>query len=116
MGFSDADLRNIYQQLLYINVECTGAFNVLFSDGQHLFAYRDIHGRRPLFYLYRQYPFATTLFRDTDIEVNLNIEKGREEAGYVIASVPLSNEDWCEFLPGQLIVFRDGEIVDNLCL
>jgi len=48
--------------------------------------------------------------------VNLNIKKGREEAGYVIASVPLSNEDWCEFLPGQLIVYKDGEIVDDLCL
>ena len=116
VGFSDADVRSIYQQLLYINVECTGAFNVLFSDGQHLFAYRDIHGKRPLYYLYRQYPFATTLFRDSDMIVNLNIEKGREEAGYVIASVPLSNEDWCEFLPGQLIVFRDGEMVDDLCL
>jgi len=56
------------------------------------------------------------LFRDTDIEVNLNIEKGRDEAGYIIASTPLSDQDWYEFLHGQLIMFRDGEIVDDLCL
>jgi glutamine amidotransferase len=116
VGFRDSDIRNIYQQLLYINIECNGAFNVLFSDGTHLFAYRDVHGQRPLHYLYREYPFAITQFRDTDIEVNLNIEKGREEAGYIIASVPLSSEDWCEFLPGQLIVFKDGEIVHDFGL
>ena len=116
IGFSDSDVRNIYQQLLYINVECAGSYNVLFTDGKHLFVFRDVHGQRPLYYLYREYPFATTLFRDTDIEVNLNIEKGKEEAGYVIASAPLSSEDWSEFLPGQLIVFKDGEIVNDLCL
>ena len=116
VGYNDADARHIYQQLLYINVECLGSFNVLFSDGIHLFAYRDVHGQRPLHYLYREYPFAITQFRDTDIEVNLDIEKGREEAGYIIASEPLSSEEWCEFSPGQLIVFKDGEIVDDLCL
>ena len=116
VGLSDSDVRNIYQQLLYINVECSGSYNVLFSDGKHLFAFRDVHGQRPLYYLYREYPFPTTLFRDFDIEVNLNIEKGREEAGYIIASKPLSGEDWYEFLPGQLIVFKDGEIVDNRCV
>ena len=114
VGFRDSDIRNIYQQLLYINIECNGAFNVLFSDGTHLFAYRDVHGQRPLHYLYREYPFAITQFRDTDIEVNLNIEKGRDEAGYIVASTPLSSEDWYEFLPGQLIVLKDGEIVDDL--
>lgn len=101
---------------MYINVECASAFSVLLSDGKNLFAYRDVYGQRPLSYLYREYPFATTLFRDADIEVNLNLEKGREEAGYIIASAPLSSEDLCEFLPGQLLVFRDGEIVDDLCL
>jgi predicted glutamine amidotransferase len=116
IGFSDSDIRIIYQQLLYINEECAGSFNVLFSDGKCLFAFRDVHGQRPLYYLYREYPFATTVLRDTDIEVNLNLEKGRKEAGYIIASTPVSSEDWCEFLPGQLIVFKDGEIVDNLCL
>jgi len=116
IGFSDSDIRNIYQHLLYINVECAGAFNVLFSDGKYLFAYRDVHGLRPLYYLYREYPFAKTLLRDADIEVNLNVEKSRDEAGYIIASTPLSDEDWCEFLPGQLMALRDGQIVDNLCL
>lgn len=116
VGYNEADVRHIYQQLLYINVECAGAYNVLFSDGKYLFAYRDVHGQRPLYYLYREYPFTITQFRDSDIEVNLNIEKGRDEAGYIIASAPLSSEDWYEFLPGQLIVFKDGEIVDDLCL
>ena len=96
-GLSHSDIRHIYQQVLYINIECAGSFNVIFSDGRYLFAYRDVHGQRPLYYINREYPFATTVFRDSDIEVNLNIEKGRDEVGYIIASAPLTDEEWYEF-------------------
>lgn len=33
------------------------------------------------------------------------------QRGYVIASKPLTNENWQEFEPGGLLVFRDGEII-----
>jgi predicted glutamine amidotransferase len=31
----------------------------------------------------------------------------------VIATKPLTNEDWVRFMGGQLIVFRKGEIVSG---
>lgn len=110
--YSDDKIKRIYKILFDINRH--GAFNCIFSDGFSLFAYRDKEGARDLHYLKREYPFPNCRFRNSDIEVNLNIYKGTDESGYIIASNPLSNEKWEKFNPGQLIVFRRGEVMMNI--
>jgi len=114
IGFTDNDLWSIYDILTNINVQADGAFNAIFTDGTYLFCYRDVIGARRLYYLYRQYPFAETELRDSDILINLNHEKGRTEKGYIIATEPLSAEDWVSFQPGQLLVFRNGTKVADI--
>ena len=113
-SYSQADFRAIFEILLNINEKGDGAFNTLFSDSEHLFCYRDIYGERPLYYLERKYPFRQTVLRDSDLQINLNLEKGMTEEGCVVASSPLSTEDWISFDCGQLIVFRNGQKVADI--
>jgi glutamine amidotransferase len=39
------------------------------------------------------------------------VEKGPGERGYIVATKKLTNERWQEFKLGELIVFKDGEMV-----
>ncbi|MFN3695708.1 MAG: class II glutamine amidotransferase, partial [Ignavibacterium sp.] len=48
---------------------------------------------------------------DEDYEINLAEEKSPFQAGYIIASHPLTDENWLKFEPGKLKVFKGGEIV-----
>ncbi len=110
-GYTDLDFDFIYEALRDINGTDKGSFNVIFSDGQYLFCYRDRAGARELNYLRREYPFHSTTLRDQDIEVDLQVVKEREDRGYVISTQPLSDENWISFRDGEMIVFRGGEIV-----
>ncbi len=94
-----------------INGVGKGTFNTIFSDGTNLFCYRDIQGRRELNYLRREYPFHSTALRDCDIEIDLEVAKGRDDKGYIVATQPLSDEDWQSFRHGEMIVFSGGEII-----
>jgi glutamine amidotransferase len=47
--------------------------------------------------------------KDEDFEINLAEEKKPSQAGYVVATTPLTSENWTEFRPGELIVFRGGK-------
>ncbi len=38
-------------------------------------------------------------------------EREPGERGYIVATKKLTSEDWQEFEPGELIVFRDGEMI-----
>lgn len=114
VGFKSNDFWSIYDILTDVNVQADGAFNVIFSDGTFLFCYRDVIGARKLYYLNRAFPFAHTEPRDSDLLVNLNIEKSRTERGFIVSTTPLSTEDWLSFKPGQLLVFRNGAKVANI--
>jgi glutamine amidotransferase len=48
---------------------------------------------------------------DEDFEVNLSEEKDPSQKGFIIATRRLTNERWENFYPGELIVFKDGNIV-----
>ena len=110
-GYSQTDFEAIYEILMFINEQGEGAFNTVFADGTHLFAYRDVDGARPLYYLERSYPFNQTVLRNSELQINLNLEKAHTEKGYVVASEPLSFERWCSFGNGQMMVFRNGQKV-----
>jgi len=85
--------------------------NVLFSEGKHLYVYRDHNGYNGLFMTERTAPFDTVSLEDEDWEVELAEEKNLSQRGFVIATRPLTNETWDEMKPGCLSVFKDGRRV-----
>ena len=108
LGFSDFE--KIRGMLHQYNKFCTMC--LLFSEGEHLFAYRDIKGERYLSFTERQSPYGEVSLEDEDWQVNLNEEKSPSEKGVVIATNNLTKEEgWKEFGNGELKVFKNGEIV-----
>lgn len=85
-----------------------GTMNVLFSEGQHLYAYRDRRGYKGLCLTERVAPFGRVSLRDEDWEVDLADEKHPQQRGFVIATHPLTDEHWNELQPGTLNVFAQG--------
>ena len=89
-----------------------GKMNLLFSEGEHLFVYRDKDGHNGLCLTERISPFGLKSLKDEDWEIDLAAEKGFGQRGYVIASHPLTNnEKWFDLEPGRLMVLKDGEIL-----
>ena len=48
---------------------------------------------------------------DEDWEVDLASEKRPDQHGYVIATKPLTDEEWTPFGQGRLYVFKNGELI-----
>jgi len=44
------------------------------------------------------------------MEINLGSEKDASENGYIIATKPLTHEEWIDLQPGKMTVFRKGAI------
>lgn len=88
-----------------------GSLNLLFSDGKHLFAYHDANGYKSLHFLERKPPYGEIKLKDEDFVIDLSQEKSADTKGFIVATEPLTNEKWEEFKPGELIIFRDGEIL-----
>ena len=89
-----------------------GKMNLLFSEGEHLYIYRDKDGHNGLCLTERISPFGVKSLKDEDWEIDLAAEKSPGQRGFVIASHPLTkNETWTDLIPGSLIVLRDGDIV-----
>lgn len=89
----------------------SGDMNLIFSEGEHLYVYRDRNGHTNLCLTERIAPFGVVRLQDEDWDVNLAEEKGEEQRGFVIATRPLTNETWREIPAGALYVFRDGVCV-----
>jgi len=104
-----SDFKWLHEKFREINE--LGDFNCLMSDGEYLFAYHDFGGYNGLYFLRREAPFGFVELKDEDFVINLSEEKDPSQKGYVIATNPLTNEDWQKFDPGELLVFRDGEII-----
>ena len=106
-----SDFRWLHEKFREINE--LGSFNCLMSDGTYLFAYHDVNGYNGLYFVRREPPFGVVELRDEDFVidlVDLAKKKDPSQRGYVIASKPLTNEDWQKLEPGGLLVLRDGEI------
>ncbi len=107
--WNKADFDWLHEQLLKIN--SNGSLNCLMSDGEHLFCYRDKDGWRDLNYVFRKAPFEVVRLIDEDFEINLAEEKRPTQRGFIVATDPLTNESWMKILKGNLMVFKDGDIV-----
>ncbi len=88
-----------------------GSMNVLFSEGVHLYCYRDQGGYNGLCVAERVAPFPSVALRDEDWEVDLAEEKSPAQRGFVIATRPLTDENWQELAPGSLYVFKEGQCI-----
>jgi glutamine amidotransferase len=88
-----------------------GSLNLLFSDGDHLFAYRDRDGYNGLCMTRRRAPFGVVRLRDADWSVDLAEHKSPGRRGFVVATKPLTDEPWQDLTPGGLAVFAGGEAV-----
>jgi glutamine amidotransferase len=85
-----------------------GELNLIFSEGTHLFAYHDRSGYVGLHFLLRQAPYKIVRLRGQYLTIDLAEIIDPDEQGYLLASEPLSDENWISFKPGQLLVFFEG--------
>lgn len=83
-----------------------GAFNFLLTNGELFWGY--CSGEYGLSYLVRKKP-STVGWSDEDWV----IRTAEPTAGVLMASVPLSDEPWHSFKPGELLVARRGELVER---
>jgi predicted glutamine amidotransferase len=96
---------------LCANIARHGPFNMILSDGNALFT----HCSTQLYYIVRQYPFATATLADEDLSVDFSRYTTPEDRVAVIVTSPLTaNEAWTPFLPGELIVFVDGRPLEPM--
>ena len=82
-----------------------GAFNMLLSNGEALWA----HASTKLCYIVRQHPFASARLADEELAVNFAEHTTPDDRVAVVATTPLTrDEQWTPFEPGELKVFVDG--------
>ena len=111
---TEADWNWLHRKLSHVNT--MGKLNILFSDGARLFVYHDINGWKGLnFRRVEVRDGRPRHFGDDDLAVDLAIPETapdhRPDAGYVIATYPMSRTGWHSFHRGELLVFERGEIV-----
>jgi len=88
-----------------------GELNLIFSDGRQLFAYHDRSGHVGMHFLLRRAPYEFVKLRGQYMTINLAEVIDPAERGYIVASEPLSNENWKRVKPGQLLVFSEGNSI-----
>ena len=59
---------------------------------------------------HRKAPYGKVRLKDEDFKIDLAEEKKAGQSGYVVATKALTNENWQGLAPGELQVFRNGEI------
>jgi len=87
-----------------------GKFNFLLSNGDYLFAY--MNRLRTLHYLLRHPPHKGRVkLEDEDFEVRLEEIKASDELAALMATKPLTSEDWKVFELNTLYVFHKGDAI-----
>jgi glutamine amidotransferase len=82
-----------------------GAFNLLLSNGQALWA----HGATRLHWLQRRHPFAHARLADEDVTVDFATLAGPDDRVVIVATEPLTHgEPWQAIAAGELRVFVAG--------
>jgi predicted glutamine amidotransferase len=108
--FTLEDYPRVEKVLIGFNLK--GTMNLLFSEGERLFCYKDQGGHNGLQMVKRAAPFHPVSLKDEDWQVDFHEEKEPDQHGYVIASHPLTvNEHWIDLPLGALFVFQEGQLV-----
>jgi len=91
-----------------------GKLNVLLSDGDRLFVYHDVNAWKGLnFRRIRLREGQPRHFGDDDLALDLASPEAESKAnaGFVVATRPLSPTGWHSFRLGELLVFERGQVV-----
>lgn len=84
-----------------------GVFNLLLADGHYLYAYCSTK----LAHITRRAPFGEATLSDAELCVDFVEHTTPDDVVSVLATEPLThNEAWVRMVPGELLVWRDGEI------
>ncbi|MBH8580986.1 class II glutamine amidotransferase [Bisbaumannia pacifica] len=84
-----------------------GVFNLLLADGHYLYAYCSTK----LAHITRRAPFGEATLSDAELCVDFVEHTTPDDVVSVLATEPLThNEAWVRMAPGELLVWRDGEI------
>jgi len=111
-GLRDRDLEGLAVRLWGLAEEIGryGKFNFLLSNGEYLFAYMNRRGT--LHYLLRHPPHQGLIkLLDEDYEVRLEELKTHDEYAAIVATKPLTDEEWRPMNPGVLYVFYNGDLL-----
>jgi glutamine amidotransferase len=93
----------VYEQCL--SLAELGAFNVLFTDSDHLFAFCSTK----LHWLTRKAPFGEAQLKDDDIKINFNEKNSKNDIISIIATEPITNnENWHKMSKKEFHIFRNG--------
>jgi len=88
-----------------------GTLNVLMSNGRYLFAYSH-YLSKGMWLLERHPPHrGRARLLDKDFEVSLGDMKARDEYACLVATRPLTDENWERLEKKTLYVFRDGALL-----
>lgn len=115
-SWTESDFNLIQESLREIN-NGQNTLNCIFSDGSYLFCYSDENDYNNGLRFTRQFaPFGSIELvspekRLGNIELRSEIPSSLDQYGYLISTRILTSEDWIEFNNGELIVFKDGQIV-----
>ncbi len=117
--WNESSFKFVETKLREIN-DGNNTLNCILSDGDYLLCYSDENDHNSgLRFTHRQYPFGVVdLVRHDeklgtiDIRtIDLDKEKTKDSSGYIAVTRKLTDERWVEFKPGELIVFRNGELI-----
>lgn len=110
------DFQTIEKVLREIN-DGKNTLNSIFSDGSYLFCYSDENDyNNGLRFTKHVAPFGNVeLVADNArlgrVELRSEIPSALDQSGYLISTRILTGGEWTEFNEGELIVFKDGQIV-----
>jgi predicted glutamine amidotransferase len=109
----EADLSLLEDHLRDINRHGNTKLNCLLSDGNNLLCYRDSGGLGGLCLLERKpdYLEKVKIYEDDELQFRFRIQKASDELAVIVATRPLTNENWSVLSPGSLTVLRDGQSI-----
>ena len=108
----EADLSLLEDHLRDINRHANTKLNCLLSDGNHLLCYRDSGALGSLYLLHRtpDYLEKVKLYGDNELQFKFEIQKASDERAVIVATHPLTDENWSILSPGSLTVLKDGHV------
>lgn len=106
---ADVPWATLHQWFRTINNE--GTANFIFSDGQELVAYHDATQFGSLYWIRRTPPHENWVLGDDKFEIDLSDALDVNRSMIVVATKPLSDEEWTPMQAGQMLVFKGGAVV-----
>jgi glutamine amidotransferase len=88
---------------IFLDINNYGTLNAVVSNGSLFYAYRDKNGYSELHQTFRMPPLKETQLLDDDLSLDLSRIKEPGTFGYVLATRPLTDEQWKPLPRGKVI-------------